>query len=208
MELQTFNEIAARPRDVSAFRPRDSPPDGFARPRDLSIDDIHPSDLLLGETVKPPEFPILGAERPRDLTLEEDTRPRDLRYHLESPESTARVRPCELTLEEDTRPRDVRYETVEAPESPVLTAPRPRDVTLARSTRPREIRCEEIQPRFADPLDEPIVDQRVRPRSYSGDLDSVSAHSLILSPGVEEPCIISEDGPLEQGKHPIEFGKN
>lgn len=203
MELQTFNEMAARPRDVSAFRPRDSPPDGFARPCDLSIDDIHPSDLLVGETVKPPEFPILGAERPRDLTLEEDTRPRDL-HHFESP----RELPLELTLEKYARPSDVRYEAVEPPECPVIKAQRPRDVTLARSTRPREIRYEEIQPRFADPLDEPVVYQQVRPRSYSEDLDSVSAHSLILSPGVEEPCIISEDGPLEQGKHPVEFGKN
>ena len=154
MELEPMT--AARPRDLlerqdstrCTSRPHDLP-EGSARPRGFSMDDIYPSDSLLVEAVDPSEFPL-------------------------------------------------------------LIAPQPRELTYAQSVRPREVRYEEIQPRFDDDVDDLVVMCRVRPRSLSRDLDSVGANSPIRSPEEvpEEPCVISEDGQLlEDGRHPVNFGK-
>ena len=147
---------AARPRDLlerqdSALctsRPHDLP-EGSARPRDFSMDDIYPSDSLLVEAVDPSEFPF-------------------------------------------------------------LIAPQPRELTYAQSVRPRKVQYEEIQPHFDNDVDDLVVERRVRSRSLSGDMDPVGANSPIRSPeeAPEEPCVISEDGPLlEDGRHPVNFGK-
>ena len=83
-----------------------------------------------------------------------------------------------------------------------------RDLKNHNNERPRDERYPEIQ-RFACPLDRPVADglARVRPRSLSGDLGSVSDISLIISPGVpEEPCTFSDETPLEEGSSPTAFG--
>ena len=138
MELEPMT--AARPRDLlerqdstrCTSRPHDLP-EGSARPRDFSMDDIYPSDSLLVEAVDPSEFPF-------------------------------------------------------------------------------PIRCEEIQPRFDNDVDDLVVEQHRVAHNLvvERDVDPVGANSPIRSPeeAPEEPCVISEDGPLlEDGRHPVNFGK-
>jgi len=143
------------------------------------------------------ELEPMTAARPRDLLERQDStrctsRPHDL------PEGSARPRDFSM---DDIYPSDsLLVEAVDPSEFPLLIAPQPRELTYAQSVRPREVRYEEIQPRFDDDVDDLVVMRCVRTRSLSP----------IRSPEEvpEEPCVISEDGQLlEDGRHPVNFGK-
>lgn len=122
---------------------------------------------------------------------------------IELQQISAKVPPIEenrtrdLSID-DVMPRDMASkERVKPSEFPTKTEFRPRDVPDTETAQPRDARH-----------DKPTAMNHARPPSFSGDLD-VSGTSLIISPAAvpDEPCTFTECQTVEDGSHPIEFGK-
>ena len=70
---------------------------------------------------------------------------------------------------------------------------------------PREVKLSVARPRDIPP----VVMQRVRPRSISGNSDLADGDSQVISPDEIslDPCTVGEETPLEEGSFPVAFGK-